>query len=771
METKQIESYKKCLNSIVRSLGLRLMAAVVAMLAGGSAVAQQTAIIPQPVDVQPMSGVWTLPSTMKISVADTALNRAAQYLAEVVTAQTGIKAAMVRSKSNVRIALNKSLATGAYTLDVTAWGVTLQGGDYTGVINAIATLRQLLSIGQATGSQVACIRVNDAPQFGWRGFMVDCSRHFYTVAEIEKVLDVMAYYKMNRFHWHLSDDQGWRIEIKRYPKLTEEGGWRHFNAQDSACMQRAQTEDMPNMLLPESKMRTAADGSRQYGGYYTRKDVRHIVQYAAQRGIDVIPEIDMPGHSLTAINCVKGLSCTEQTGWGRLFTTPMCPGKDTMLEFCKNVWTELFELFPYEYVHIGGDEVDMKNWRTCADCQRRMKDHGLQTEAQLQTWFNHYMEDFFRAHGRKMIAWDDVIDGGLSAYTTVMWWRSWLPKGPKRATSHGNDLINVPVSFFYLSGREDATKIPGIYNFDPYATLNAEESKLVRGIHSCLWGERIASADRMWYQLFPRFMAVSERAWSRPDRMDYTDFTRRMLAHLPRLEAMGIKYRMPDLTNLIRTSVFTQRDTVTVGCIDPSVTIRYTTDGTMPQLSSPQYSGPIEVSQTTHFIFRPFGSDGRKGDVVRASFIKAGLAQATTVSSPLQSGLRNLWYNYPGDWCKGIEQSPLMGEYVTPGVVIPTEAKDNIGLVITGYIEVPADGVYTFSLYSDDGSQLTIDSTMVVDSDGMHDAVEVTGQYGMCAGLHPIHVTYFDHNGGDLRLTVTDKHGQPVDVKYWHIKK
>ncbi len=767
---KQPESYKKCRRGTTLIFGLQMIMTVMAVIMSGSARAQTAAVIPQPVEMVQTSGTWVIPHKITISVGETGLKRAAQYMADALKSQSHIEATIVHSKADIRLQLSSTLTPGAYTLEVSPKGITINGGGYQGVVNGIATLRQLMPVGNGAGSQVACTRINDAPQFGWRGFMVDCSRHFYTVAELERVLDVMAYYKLNRFHWHLSDDQGWRIEIKRYPQLTLKGGWRQLNVQDSACLQRAREEDMPNMLLPESKMRTTANGERQYGGYYTKKDVRHIVDYAAQRGINVIPEIDMPGHSLTAINCVKGLSCNEHTGWGRLFTTPMCPGKDTMLEFCKNVWSELFELFPYEYVHIGGDEVDMKNWRTCADCQRRMKDNNLQTEAQLQTWFNHYMEDFFRAHGRKMIAWDDVIDGGLSNYTTVMWWRSWLPKGPKQATSHGNDLINVPVSYFYLSAREDATKLPGIYHFNPYATLNDDESRLVRGIHSCLWGERIASVERMWYQMFPRFMAVAERAWSNPQNMDYNDFTRRMLAHLPRLEAMGIKYRMPDLTGLIRTSVFTNLDTVKVNCIDPSVTIRYTTDGTMPQPSSPQYTGPIEVEQTTHFIFRPFGADGRKGDVVRASFIKTGLTQATSVPQPLEAGLRNLWYDYPGEWCKGIEQAPLKGEYVTPGIMIPREAKDNIGLVITGYIEVPADGVYTFGLYSDDGSQLTIDSTMVVDSDGMHDGVEVTGQYGMRAGLHPIHVTYFDHNGGDLRLTVTDKHGLPVNVKYWHTK-
>ena len=349
-----------------------------------------------------------------------------------------------------------------------------------------------------------------------------------------------------------------------------------------------------------------------------------------------------------------------------------------------------------------------------------------------------------------------------------MWWRSWLPKGPKRATSHGNDLIDVPVSYFYLSGRDDPSKMEGIYRFDPYATLNAEESQRVRGIHSCLWGERIASAERMWYQLFPRFMAVAERAWSRPERMDYEDFSRRMLKHLPRLEAMGIQYRLPDVTGLIRTAVFTDSDTVSVACIDPSVSIHYTTDGTMPQVSSAKYTGPIAVSQTTHFIFRPFGADGRKGDAVSTSLVKTTMAEAVGVDGELLPGLRNVWYDYGGDNCAGIEKAQIKGEYVTDGVVIPREARENIGLVITGYIEVPHDGIYSFALYSDDGSQLIIDDKMVVDSDGMHDIMEVTGQHAMKAGLHPLRATYFDHNGGDLRLTVKDKHGKKVEVKYWH---
>lgn len=728
------------------------------------------AVIPQPSSVQSVGGTTTLKRGAKIGVADKSLLKAAHYLADALQRQTGMPFAVGGSKGAINLALAEGTRKGAYSLVVEKNGVQIKGVGYEGVVNGIATLRQLMPFG-GNGKEVSLERVSiaDEPRFGWRGLMVDCSRHFYTTGELKQLLDVMAYYKLNRFHWHLTDDQGWRIEIKRYPLLTQRGAWRKFNKNDSVCLANAAKEDMPNLLLPESKMRTAADGTKEYGGYYSQQDVRDIVAYAAQRAIDVVPEVDMPGHSLAAICCYDGLSCFKQTGWGRLFSTPMCPGKDSMLEFCRNVWTEVFKLFPYEYVHIGGDEVDMKNWRACPDCQKRMRDNNLTTEAQLQTWFNHYMEDFFRAHGKRMIAWDDVIDGGLSPYTTVMWWRSWLPKSPKKAVSHGNELIDVPVSYFYLSRQEDALLMPGIYNFDPYATLDKQEQRLVRGIHSCLWGERVASAERMWYQLFPRLTAVAEKAWTKPELMDYDNFSARLLKHLPRLEAMGVKYRLPDLSGLRHGNVFVDKDTVSVACFDPSVTIRYTTDGSMPQLSSPQYTSPIEVTASTNFAFRAFGTDGRKGDVVRSYYRKSTLSAAADAdASALARGLQCVWYDYPGDNCAGIESAPKLDEFVTDSVYIPREAKDNIGLVFTGFISVPEDGVYTFSLYSDDGSQLFVDGELVVDSDGMHDAVEVEGQHAMRRGLHPIRVNYFDHNGGDLCLRVADKHGNAVKVGYWH---
>lgn len=749
-------------------------------------MAQGVSVIPMPNKLSVGKGAVTIVQGARIGIADESLRQAANYLATAMARDFGLNMPVVVGKGIITLALDAKAApqtdamtgatakaqsasmpvtAGAYRLAVTRGRVELSASDHCGMVNAIATLRQVM---RKEGSRVEVprVEVSDKPRYGWRGLMIDCSRHFYTVDELKHLLDVMAFYKLNKFHWHLTDDQGWRIEIKRYPLLTQKGGWRKLNNQDSTCLRRAKEEDMPNLLLPEQKMRHAADGSLEYGGFYTQDDIRSIVAYAAERGIDVVPEIDMPGHSLAAIESYDGLSCFPQTGWGRLFTTPMCPGKDTMLEFCKNVWMEVFQLFPYEYVHIGGDEVDMKNWRACPDCQRRMRENHLTTEPQLQTWFNHYMEAFFRQHGKKMIAWDDVIDGGLSPYTTVMWWRSWLPAGPKKATSHGNELIDVPVSYFYLSQKYKPSLMPDIYAFDPYKTLNAEESKLVKGIHSCLWGESVASVDRMWYQLFPLLLTVSEKAWSDPSTMRYDDFQKRMVAQLPRLKAMGVKYRLPDITGLNHSNAFFDTDTVEVACIDSSVTIRYTTDGTIPQASSPEYKGKIVVDKSTKFMFRAFGADGRKGDIYRSEYLKQSLAPAVQPKERLVKGLKTVWHYYGGVTCKDIDTAEVRGSYLTPCVEIPAACKENIGLVISGYISVPTDGIYSFALLSDDGSQLTIDGDMVVDNDGEHDALELVGQRALKRGLHAISVRYFDHNGGTLHLRVTDKHGNEVKVEY-----
>ncbi len=736
-------------------------------------MAQMQSIIPVPNQTTIGTGVWTVKKSATISYDNAQLKPAADYLSQMLSRATGYKFAVKKSKGDIRLALDNNGREGAYTLDVTTKGVVIKGDTYRGVINGISTLRQLFPDDIESQSvinrtwNVSCVSITDAPSYEWRGMELDCSRHFFTVEEIYHLLDVLSLYKIDKMHWHLTDDQGWRVEIKHYPLLTERGAWRTYNNQDSICMKRAIDEDAPDLQIPSDRIKTDNDGNVIYGGYYTQQQIRDIVEYARIRGIEIIPEIDMPGHSLMAINNYDGLSCFKQIGWGKLFSTPMCPGKDSMLEFCKNVWTEIFDLFPSHYVHIGGDEVDMKNWKTCPDCQKRMRDYNLSSEPQLQTWFNHYMEDFFSKHGKTMIGWDEIIAGGLTANSAVMWWRSWSPESPKQTTSHGNALICTPNSEFYIDYQEDKNSIPKIYAFDPLKGLDSEEQKLVLGVQANLWTEGVPTMNRVWYQAFPRVIATAELGWSKKQDMNLEDFNRRLIAQLPRLQKMGVTYRIPDITGFNNVNVFTDKGLVDLKCADASASIHYTTDGSIPGENSTLYTGPMTVSETTHFTFRTFGPDNRKGDIVKCSYVKEDFAEAVTADS-LSNGLQTAWYDYDGRDCEGIDKVKLNGTYVTSGVEIPSEAKGNIGLVITGYIDIPADGIYTFALLSDDGSYLKIDGKMVVDNDGEHSPREIIGQHAMRKGLHPVYARYFDHNGGQLILRVLDQSGKELSVKYCH---
>lgn len=748
---------------------------------GMAAVAQQPALIPVLSSVDWASGTYALPSKqITIGCGSAQLRPAADYLAALLARPTGCQVKVNdKGKGHIRLSMAGQGVAGGYRLRVDAQGVAITGNDYRGVINGIATLRQLfpddIETRRAVGRRqwaLPYVSIADQPRFEWRGMELDCSRHFFSVDEVKELLDVLALYKINKFHWHLTDDQGWRVEIKKYPLLTQRGGWRTFNDQDSVCMRRAVAEDNPDFNLPADRIRTNERGQQEYGGFYTQQQVRDIVTYARTRGIDVIPEIDMPGHSLAAIANYDGLSCFPQTGWGTVFTTPLCPGKDKMIRFCQDVWSEVFDLFPYEYVHIGGDEVDMKNWKQCPDCQKRMESHRLKTESQLQSWFNHEMEQFFNRHGRTMIGWDEIIEGGLGATSTVMWWRTWAPDAMKQTTSHGNKFICTPNVPFYLDYDEGGKSLKSLYAFNPQPDkLTDAEKALVLGVQGNLWTEWVPSRNRMMYMAFPRMLAVAELGWSKPEKMTFEDFNRRLITHYTRLRKLGVTYRLPDLTGFHTTNVFTgDRGTVSVGCQDPHAVIRYTTDGTLPNERSQRYTGPFEIDRSTDFIFRTFAADGRKDAFVKASYRKETPAEAVEVAD-LAEGLNAEWHEYTGADCAGIEAAPVNGCYIVNDVVIPDSVKGNIGLIITGYIQVPEDGIYTFALLSDDGSTLKIDHQMVVDNDGEHSPREIIGQHAMKAGLHPIEVKYFDHNGGQLRLRVYNAQGDEVRVSYWGAAK
>ena len=733
-------------------------------------VKQEIAILPTPVSLTEQSGSFVLKDGMKIGVSDQSLFPAAGYLQEILRNVISSSVEVTTDKSQVDMYFQLKDTVGkpsSYKLESTPEYIRVEATDYSGIISAITTIRQLLPAtievqGEKQNYSIPVVQIEDAPRFEWRGFMLDASRHFWNKKEVKHVLDLMSLYKLNKFHWHLSDDQGWRIEIEKYPLLTEKGAWRKFNTQDRTCMARAKEEDNTDFLIPEDKIRIV-EGDTLYGGYYTHDDIKEIVAYATQRGIDVIPEIDMPGHFLAAISQYPELACDGLIGWGEIFSSPICPGKDATLEFCRNVFKEVFELFPYEYVHMGGDEVEKANWKKCPLCQKRIRTEKLGSVEELQAWFVRDMEKFFLANGKKLIGWDEVVSDGLSSDAAITWWRSWAKDALPTATAQKQKVIACPNEYFYFDYAQDQNSVKKILAYDPCADerLSPEQKKYIWGVQANLWAEWIPTMKRIEYLIVPRMIALSEIAWAEPTaKPGLEEFYRQLVPQFKRMDVMRVNYRVPDLQGFYKVNAFIDETTVELTCPLPGTEIRYTTDGSMPTKESALYNGALEVGKTTDFAFRTFRPDGSPSDAVRTKYVKAPYAEAVTAPAALQSGLKAVWHDFRGNLCADIEAAPVKGEYVVESVSIPEEVKGNIGLVLTGYLEVPADGIYTFALLSDDGSTLMLDGELLGDNDGAHSPVEIIVQKALKAGLHPIEVRYFDCNGGVLQMELVNEKGE-----------
>lgn len=716
-------------------------------------------VIPKPVSTTEGSGVFKLKSGMTVA-ADSALVPAAKYLTEALRQSSALQleAAKPSKQGNIRLTLGLDNSNPeAYALTVDDSGITIQGSTPRGVLMGIATLRQLIPV-DPKDSRIPYVSITDAPRFDWRGAHLDVSRHFYTAEQVKDFIDLMATYKLNKFHWHLTDDQGWRIEIRQYPLLTEKGAWRKFNGQDRECMAMAAKEDNPDLLIPQELLKIE-NGDTLYGGFYTQDEIRDVVAYAAERGIDVIPELDMPGHLMGAQQGYPWITCTGESSWGQSFSSPLCPGKDSALMFAKNVYSEVFSLFPYEYVHLGADEVEKTNWKACPDCQARMKTYGLKDENELQAWFVHDMERHFNANGKKMIGWDEIVDGGLSPTATITWWRDWAPKAVTTATAQGNDVIVCPDFLLYFDFIEQARDLKRVYDTEPTTyradwNLTPEQKKHIRGVQANTWCERIPSVRRMQYQVMPRMLALSEMAWVQPEAKDWAGFEKRFVKQVDYLDRHGINYRIPDLTGFNNLNVFVDTTTVEVNCILPNITVRYTTDGSFPNAESTLYTGPITVTESTEFIFRPFRPDGTAGAMQKAEYRKEAYSPAQSFpDKKLEDGVRMVYHEFKGRKCAEIQEAKVVRNYTLDSVAVPAKLEGWLGLVYEGYIEVPTDGIYTFALTSNDGSMLYVDGQMLIDNDGPHGDTKLTAQRALAKGWHKIRVEYFDmNNGGMLSL-------------------
>lgn len=443
-----------------------------------------------------------------------------------------------------------NLAEEEYSIDITKANCIVRASSYNGFLYAIQTLKQLTSVNifgdepnPAEKFLFPCVKIQDKPRFGYRGMHLDCSRHFFSVEEVKKYLDIMALYKLNRFHWHLTDDQGWRVEIKKYPRLTEIGAFRNGTV--------------------IKKDWGSNDGVR-YGGYYTQEQMKDIVAYAGKLGIVVIPEIDLPGHMMGALAGYPELGCTGGpyevwTRWG-ISEQVLCPGKEAMFSFLEDVFTELMDIFPSEYIHIGGDECPKTEWEKCPACQARIKQLGIKADGQhsaeqfLQSYVTARVQKFLNDHGRRIIGWDEVLEGELAEGATVMSWRG--TEGGIKASAMGFDVIMTPNTYCYFDyyQSEDQDKEPfgiggflpwdKVYSYEPLEGLNDSQQKHILGVQANLWTEYVATPEHLEYMLLPRMNALSEVQWCVPENKDIERFKAAMEAESFKIfDILGYNYR------------------------------------------------------------------------------------------------------------------------------------------------------------------------------------------------------------------------------------
>ncbi len=541
-------------------------------------------VIPAPAEVKPGDGEFQLRFFTCIKAESPEAAEVARTVAPKLRKASGRILPVRRHRGRIELRLDPAcgIPDEGYRLSVTTDGVCALASGRAGLFYALQTLLQMTD-----GKRIPCADISDAPRFAWRGFHIDPVRHFLSPDAIRKQIDILSEYKINTMHWHLTDDQGWRIEIKKHPRLTEVGAWR-----------------------------TEFDGS-VHGGFYTQEEVRSLVDYAARRCVTIVPEIEMPGHAFAAVCSYPELSCRGEQfrtlyTWGSPHDV-FCVGSEKVYEFLDDVISEVAGLFPGEYIHIGGDECHKDVWEQCPICQERIRELGLEADAEftagekLQSYAVHRMEEILARHGKKLIGWDEILQGGLSPGAAVMSWRG--EEGGKKAALSGHYVVMTPGSggmyFDHYQGdpKIEPVTIGGrstlekVYSYDPVPDVLRENGKdgFVKGVQCNNWAEYMYSESQREYMLFPRAFALAEIAWTRPERKDFDSFLTRCDLACKRLDALGVNYHIPlpeQPDGSCNSLAFSDSCTVELGTTRP-LRIVFTTDGSEPSADSPEYSEPL----------------------------------------------------------------------------------------------------------------------------------------------------------------------------------
>jgi len=725
-------------------------------------------IIPAPVSVKKNPGEFIL-SQETVIQADTPNNKAVQFFSSFLAnnmaynKQVGLRNARVSTTTIYLTSTGtENLPAEGYRLTITPQQITVAGKG-AGLFYGIQTLIQLMPLERKATAKLPAVVIEDYPRFGYRGMMLDVCRHFFTVEFVKRYIDLMAAYKLNTFHWHLTDDQGWRIEIKKYPKLTSIGSTR----KESVIGNFKDRVPLQYDGVPVS-------------GYYTQDQIRDVIKYAADRYVTIVPEIEMPGHALAALAAYPELSCDpsqtyEVSGkWG-VFNNIFCPSEKTF-GFLQDVLTEVIDLFPSKYIHIGGDEAPKDVWKKTKFCQDLIKRLKLKDEHGLQSYFVQRMEKFVNSKGRSIIGWDEILEGGLAPNATVMSWRG--EEGGIEAAKQNHDVIMTPSSqalyFDHAQGKINqepvgiggSAPIQKTYAYNPTpAALTPDQQKYIKGVQANLWTEYITTENKVEYMILPRMLALSEVAWTPIANKNFKDFSEtRLPEHLAWFDQNGYNYRVPQAVGAVDTVMIGSTMTVNLQSPVKGAKIYYTIDGYTPRETEILYTTPMtysvppdEYRDLKTIVVTPSG----KRSVITAAkvFNKAPLAAT----------------NYAGN-TPGLKYQVSAGTYinttqVNPAAVIDTgvaksfstalsafkKAFNKYGVIFNGYLKADVDGNYAFSTTSSNGSVLLIDDVPIVDNDGRTGPIEKQGAIPLLRGYHKITIKYVDANssGSGLRVYMT----------------
>ena len=708
-------------------------------------------VIPKPLSLVQNEGSFKVTKSTKFYASTPEAKTIATFFASKIESSTGYDLAISEeevSSNAIALLIDNSLEVNdeGYTLDATDKLVSIKAKTAKGLFYGMQTLMQLLpaeiestTVVNGIAWTLPCVTIKDEPRFAYRGIMLDPCRHFIPVENIKKQLDVLALFKINQFHWHLTEDQGWRIEIKKYPKLTEIGSKR-------------------------------VDGEgTEYSGFYTQEQIKEVVAYASERFINVIPEIELPGHALAAISAYPELSCkgdslSPRIIWG-VEEDVYCAGKEETFKFLEDVIAEVVPLFPGEYFHIGGDECPKVRWEKCPLCQKRMRENKLKDEHELQSYFVQRIEKVLASHGKKMIGWDEILEGGLAPSATVMSWRG--EDGGIAAASMDHDVIMTPGSNgMYLDHYQGDSKIEPVaiggytllektysYNPVPDTLVGLGKSNFVKGVQGNIWSEYMYTTDLMEYRIYPRILAVAEIGWTPLEGKDYKDFERRIDNALVRLDCHGINYHIPQPEQpggSINFVAFTDKATLEFKTTRP-VKVVYTTDGSEPTATSAVYSTPLEFNESATLKIRSVLPSGKMSPVRTITVEKQTLAPAKEVAATKPGLKMKVTYGYflessklesVTDW----KESTIKDLFEIRSVEKTDESMRNVkqyAAVASGYVNIPEDGVYIFS---SDNEEVWIDGKLLINNGGevkrfsRHDS-----SVALAKGLHEIKVVFLGH--------------------------